>query len=227
MSVLSQAYIHLKVEASLYELEAVEEYLSFIGKKFALELYGNNLDVNVRIEEGSLKTWVTTAGFIYAGIAGYGSFRSGIDHMNHDGRAFGELVSSAFIEKANVDKERVYRVERRLGVPGKIKRLLVRIDKLQKATHTNQIVKKELSVLQREVQDIVNHIDSESDAELFVSNLPNDFRNVQLPIPSKPIPNYVDMPAIRPTSYIDYLSEGSLTTLASNVNNQLHINLKK
>jgi len=44
--------------------------------------------VNARIEEGSIKTWITAAGIIYAGVAGYGLFHSGNDHMIQDGKAF-------------------------------------------------------------------------------------------------------------------------------------------
>ncbi len=220
MTKLSEAYIHLKVDASLYELEAVQEYLSFIGNKYALELYGQELDIQVRVEEGSLKAWVTAAGIIYAGVAGYGSFRSGIDHLANDAKVFGEIVSSSFIEEAKIDKEKVYRVERRLGVPGKIKRLLTKINRLERANYTNSIVQKELGGLREEIQEIVNQIDSEKDAELFVSNLPGEFQNIQLPSPKQPLISSEVMPVIRQSVFTDYQSDGTLSDFASNVHHK-------
>ena len=227
MTTLSETYFNFKVDASRYELEAVYEYLSFIGNKYAVQIYGQEVDIQVRIEEGSLKAWVTAAGIIYGTISGYGSFRSGIEHLTEDARSFGKIVSARFIEDSGIEKEKIYRVEKRLGIPGKINRLLTRIEELEQADYSNQLVRDELKAIHSQVKRIIDDLDSDQDRKLFLSSLPDIYRDIQQPEPRVPIVERETMPVIRQGIYGDYQSDGSLTEFADEVHQHLHLTNKK
>lgn len=226
MSILSQAYLNLTIDASEIEIEAVRSYLSDIGRSYGIEIYGREIEIQVRVEEGSLKTWVTVAGAIYVVVAGYGSFRSGVDHLVLDARHFGEIIASRFIEDANIDEGKVYRVERRLGIPGRIRRLLVKIEKIEQAEYTNSIVRRELQELRDEVQGIVDDLDSDKDRRVFLSNLPTVYQDIEPTTPRLPEPPHKPMPMLRPTVPSDYKSDGALTEFADKYGHRLQITHK-
>ncbi|MEH6518735.1 MAG: hypothetical protein V7742_18815 [Halioglobus sp.] len=226
MSTLSVAYVHLKLSASVSEIEAVQEYLTIIGKNYAHELYKQEIYIEVHVEAGSLKAWVVVAGSLYIGIGQYGSFRSGIDHLVKDARTFGEAVSSTFIETADIDNEKVYRIERRLGIPGRIKRLLSKIDQIEQADYVSRLAVRDLSDLRLEVQGIVDDLDSEEDISLLVSNLPNVYRDVRRKRERNRGNISNDISAMRPDYYEDFVSDGTLSKFPSETLQSLYLTLK-
>src|SRR5690606_20767277 len=69
------------------------EWKGIAVEHFELEDYG----LVVVLEEGSLKGFtqvIAVVGVVYAAIAGYGSFRSGIDYLNKDGKAAAEAIQT-------------------------------------------------------------------------------------------------------------------------------------
>jgi len=223
MSTLSQAYLNLTIDASASEIEAVRTYLAEVGRCIAIEVYGQEIEIEIRIEDGSLKAWVTVVGLIWVGVASYGSFRTGIDYLVHDGRQFGEMVTSRFIEDAGLQDDKVYRVERRLGIPGRIRRLLVKIEKIENAEYTNPVVRTELEKLRQEVQRIVDDLDTDKDRKIFVSNLPEPYQDVLPTAPKLPeLPRHT-VPMLRPTVPSDYVSDGTLAEFSDKYGHRLRI----
>ncbi|MDQ7049024.1 MAG: hypothetical protein Q9M92_05570 [Enterobacterales bacterium] len=118
------------------------------------------------VEEGSVKAWLTVVGTIYAGIASYGSFRSGIDYLAEDSKDFSEYVLKTFKSEAKLPKETYYRTERRLCTPGKIQRLYKAIDSKQGSINKEAIHLK--------TKQIITELDSPQDRKYFLNEIPQE-----------------------------------------------------
>jgi len=186
---IAETYIHLRIDASEEFCEAARGYLYYRGNLFAKDCLGKEIEIFVRIEDGSFKAWLTVVGaLIFMGISNYGSFRSGIDHIINDARAFSEYVISDFLKEGNTPGEKVVRLERRLGVPGKIQRIFKRIDHMQQGEglDTNEEVKAELEAIKKQIIRVLEQIEEEKDRDLFLQSLPNLLREELPPPPPYP-----------------------------------------
>lgn len=180
---LAQTYIHLKpYRVSRKRLNSLGKRAEKIAVKAALDVYGGGVTVDVRLEEGSLRTWVSVAGVLtlsaYGVIADYKGFKESIQEMCKDAREYGLDVCGAFTEAAKANKGQVYRVERRLKTPGKLNRVLKKIEQLDKAAESMGTDK--LQAQLKDVQDELQTISSELTEEerkmmrqaLLFENLP-------------------------------------------------------
>jgi hypothetical protein len=147
MTALAQTYIHLNpFEIDEVKINRFMSELEGFGKQAALELYSRPIDLDIRIEEGSLKAWITvmgSIGAIYHGIAVYPDFKAGMETLVEDARTYGTLLLDKFIPTSGAAPEQIYRTERRSMTPGKIHRVIVRLEDLQQ--HLPQLSKEEAS----------------------------------------------------------------------------------
>jgi len=143
-------------------------------------VYGGDVTVDVRLEEGSLRTWVSVAGVltIYGAIADYKGFKESIQEMCKDAREYSMDVCGGFTAAAHVNKSQVFRVERRLKTPGKLNRLLKKIEQLDQVAEkmgTDKLqtelndVQRELAAIQSELSDEENKLVQQA---LVFENLP-------------------------------------------------------
>ncbi|OOE37404.1 hypothetical protein BZG00_15620 [Salinivibrio kushneri] len=178
MSKLSETYIHLDINLDEIGKSRLKEYLSNKAPLYAEGIYSQDLEFAVFVEDGSLKVWLATAGIIYAGVAGYGSFRSGIDYLVKDARAISEKVFED-VKQSGVPQDRVINFQRRLGVPGQIKRVLAETRKLER--ESSNLTEEERSVrlasIRRTMERISKNLDHQEDADLLRSNLPDLLRD--------------------------------------------------
>lgn len=123
MTVLAQTYLHLLVEPTQRQIEETQSYVLFLGALSAKEHFGQEVQLEIRIEHGSLKGWLTVIGGLYIGLSNYGSLREGIDYAVKDSREFSAWIIEKFKHEVAMPPEALYRTERRLGLPGKIQRL--------------------------------------------------------------------------------------------------------
>jgi hypothetical protein len=133
--------------------------------KSALDVYGGGVTVDVRLEEGSLRTWVSVAGVlaVYGAIADYKGFKESIQEMCKDAREYSVDVCGAFTDAAKANKGQIYRVERRLKTPSKINRVLKKIEQLDKAAETmgTDKLQDQLKDVQEELQAIQSELSEE------------------------------------------------------------------
>lgn len=183
MTELAQTYVHLAYDFTREERDWLIEYLEQIGKEVALDLFNQDISLYARVEEGSLKLWLTALGALYIGIGQYGSFRSGVDYMVKDGREFSERVIEVLYDKG-VEQSEVIRTERRLKIPGKVQRLMKQIDRLK----SDQVNSKDIEQVKRELMSVLNSIDNEKDRNLIVSAVSDNISPL-LPDPL-PVPKY-------------------------------------
>ncbi|MBS1943387.1 MAG: hypothetical protein JST38_21195 [Bacteroidetes bacterium] len=102
------------------------EWKGIVVEHYDLEDYG----LVVVLEEGSLKgltRLVAAAGVVYGFIAGYGSFRSGIDYMVQDGKAAAEAIRSKSPLKDEIERNMLVKFAADAGVITQVDRILNRV----------------------------------------------------------------------------------------------------
>lgn len=195
---IAETYIHIKDGPRGLSKEKARRYLEQHALVWAEQQFKHSVIVKVRVEEGSLKVWVLVGGLaLFNLIANYGSFRSGIDHLVADSRAFSSSVIEHIKEDENVSEEAVLRTEKRLGVPGKIKRFLKSLDKLNSPDISHNDRQVEIQELREEFLGILELLDNQQDRELFMEQVPEPIRQApNTPLP-EPIPGVISLDVIR------------------------------
>lgn len=185
---LAQAYIRFDFTASVEFKEALQNYLFYKGKLYANELYDRNLlegklYFKVDLVEGSLKSRLHVFGKFAIGVlATYGSIRAGMDYFVDDAKRLTEHIVADIKQEQYVDAGQIGRVERRLGVPGKIVRLLNLIEYI-KNNRNNISPNDQVEILERishqykELIQILDRQDSTTFQQtLFLEGLPIDIK---------------------------------------------------
>jgi hypothetical protein len=133
MAQLAEAYVRLRPyyvsEEQLARLGSATDEIARIG---ALEFYEQSVEIAVQFIEGTLWSKVKLTGAISLGVlTGYASIDGAInttERLCKSANLFGDYVCSAFIKEAEAKPEQVERVERRLKTPGKLRRVLTRME---------------------------------------------------------------------------------------------------
>lgn len=102
------------------------EWKGLAAEHFNLDDYG----LIVVLEEGSLKGFtrvVAAAGVVYGIVAGYGSFRSGIEYLEKDGRAAAEAIRVKAPLKDEIDRNTLVKFIADSGVITQVNRILQRV----------------------------------------------------------------------------------------------------
>lgn len=148
---LAQTYIHLsKVPRSLGTDEKFADLIQALALNIAPRYYGPECLLELELEEGSIKARLAVLGALYLAIGEYGDFRSGLDQLIRDARAFSQHVIADTIAAAGVPEDDVIRLERRLGLPGQIRRAL---ERLETNDHTDDEVRELVLRLLTDVAD--------------------------------------------------------------------------
>jgi len=164
---IGQAYIRLDIKADSEFKEAYEQFLLYKGKLYAKEFYKKDLIVDglyfaVELEDGTLKSRLKIFGKItITSLIAYGGIRTGIDYVIKDSQVITEHIARDVANEQSIGADRIGRVERRLGVPGKIKRLYNHIDKL--STNRNNLTENEqeeiIHRIQRNFEELIYELD--------------------------------------------------------------------
>lgn len=195
---IAETYIHILDVPRELSKDKVREYMERHVPAWAEERFKEFVVVKVRTEDGSLKVWVFVGGLaIFHFVSNYGSFRTGIDHLVSDARAFSEFVIERFSEDKNIPEDVLYRTERRLGVPGKIQRFLESLDSLDSPDISQRQRQEEAERLREEFIEIIELLDNEQDRRLFMHEVPpNISQQTNGPLPN-PIRGVISLEAIR------------------------------
>lgn len=127
MTDLAETYFRLAIRIEDSDREKLEAILEGIARNAAQGLFSQETEISVTLREGTLKGWIKVIGGIYAAVAAYGSFRSGVDYLVHDGQKFSNAISST-IENSGIAKSEILRIEKRTSVPGKLHRALSSVE---------------------------------------------------------------------------------------------------
>ena len=202
MSKLAETYLHLEIRLDDEGKKQLQRYLKEKAPVYSAGVYEYELEYAVNIEDGSVKVWLTVAGAIYAGIAGYGSFRSGIDYLVKDAQTVSEHVFED-LKASGMPQDHVVNFQRRQGVPGQIKRALRDIRMLEN-NGKNQSEKEYNSktrAVGRALERISKGLDHEKDLNFLKDNIPQQLQNL---LPSRLPDRHIDearLVALRPEEY--------------------------
>ncbi|MFA0812154.1 hypothetical protein [Microbulbifer epialgicus] len=204
MTKIAETYIHLDINLDENSKSKLKDYLIAQAPKYAKGIYEQSLQFEAFVEDGSLKVWLTYAGIIYAGVSAYGSFRSGIDHLIKDARAVSEMVLED-LKDSGVPEPKIINFQRRLGVPGQIKRTLSEVKKLDNEHRnlTEQERTERITSIRKSMERISKNIDNQEDADVIRNNIPS-FLKSSIPerLPKRDMER-AKMIALRPEEFID------------------------
>lgn len=195
MTRLAETYLHLNIRLSETDMYQLQVYLNDRAVTFAEGLFRQAPKFMVRVEEGSVRLWIVVAGALYAGISGYGSFRSGVDYAIKDARTFSERVLND-VRNSGISDAEIRRFERRLGVPGKIQRLFRQLDRLQEGGRSlsKAEYEREIQSINRGLDSLFKEVDRKQDRTLILDNLTMEFESR---LPERfPIPGPDELPMV-------------------------------
>lgn len=174
MSKIAETYFHLKVNVEKEKLYELKNYLEYVAAISAKEHFGFEVDIEILVEEGSIKGWLKVVGILYAGVAAYGSFRSGIDYLVKDSAGFSGYVIERLHTDTNLPDESFYRTERRLCTPGRIKRLYPKLDELSELLQADYMdsAKAQYELVQPGITRILEDLDTPEDRKMFLESIP-------------------------------------------------------
>ncbi len=131
---ISQTYIKIKVQPNTLLLNNLKKHFLYQGKIYSKEylkreFFKGKFYFKVEFVDGSLIGKLKLFGNLsIVAISAYGGLRSGIDYIVNDSKSFSNHVIESLKTNDIVDPQLIERVEKRLGIPGKIKRLFTTID---------------------------------------------------------------------------------------------------
>ena len=187
-----QTYLHLTVHASESQLATARSYFEYVAAVSAAERFQQDVYLDFRIEDGSLKGWLTVLGGIYAAISAYGSLRSGIDYLVSDARAFSQRIIDEAHDEIGIPQGAFYRSERRLGLPGRIQRLFPLLDETSTSIQEGDDVKalQNLHRVQERIKRIADELEEPEEQKVLQAlyeTVPDPLRK-RLPEPTQSIP---------------------------------------
>jgi len=164
---LGQTYIRFDFKANEEFKTALEKYLLHKGKIYAKEFFHKELVFDefyfvVETEEGSLKSRLKIFGKIAVGaLIAYGGIRTGVDYLIQDTRRITNHIVEDLANEPNINPNSIGRVERRLGVPGKLKRLYDDIQYLEnnRENLTEQDQRNLLNRISNRYDNLINELD--------------------------------------------------------------------
>jgi hypothetical protein len=132
MIVIAEPYARYTRTLEPSDIESAATRLLQAAERATREHFGDRYErlgitIAARVEAGSTRTWVTI-GAVLAALNSYGNLRQSIDYLVKDARSVGQVILSESPHSLGVD-EHAAGQQKRLGVPGQLRRLFVRVEK--------------------------------------------------------------------------------------------------
>ena len=144
--------------------DALAEKVELISVRQARELFPPECEIDIVVEEGSVKIAVKVLGALYLLVVGYGELRSGAIAMVQDATTL-----SAYVEKALSDRgASIQKVEVKPVFPQRLVRLLTSIDKASDSTLDEVKLEKTRAQLER----LMSSVRTEEDRAFLLEHLP-------------------------------------------------------
>lgn len=202
MSKLAETYLHLDINLDETEKSKLKNYLLSKAPIYSEGFFNQELEFAIYVEDGSVKIWLAAAGALYAGIASYGSFRTGIDYLVKDAQAISERLFED-VKQSGISYQQVTNFQRRLGVPGQIKRVLQKIKRLEKngQSLSKENYKIHMQSISGALERISKNLDHQQDLQLLRENIPQQLRaSIPKRLPSREI-ELAQYIALRPEEF--------------------------
>lgn len=182
---IAETYMYISDVPPELSISKAQLYLEEHASIWAGEHFKSDVRVKVVVSEGSLKVNILVGSLAaYNIVAGYGSFRTGIDYLVKDSQHFSEHVIESFKQDENISSDAIRRTERRLGIPGKIQRFYKALDKINSQDLSHNQRTETVEELKDEFLIIIELLEDERDRDAFMEELPNEIK----PLPNQPLP---------------------------------------
>lgn len=121
-------------EVTELNIESIGRLADEVARHVALEVYGEGVEVDVVLEEGSLLTKIGIIGALilgtYHAVADYPDFKIGVAELVSDADTFSNMFIEQFLSKSGAKKTQVTKLTVNAATPGKINRLVNTLEDL-------------------------------------------------------------------------------------------------
>lgn len=171
MAQLAEGYLHLKPFSYRQDPNELGDKITRHSIEVAASIYHFPVTVNIRIEEGSLRFWIEVVGGLCLMVSAYKDFKESAAELYGDAKKFGTEIIEIIKDETNAQKYSVFRSERRTKDIGRIYRLQMRLDKINRSKHmlSKNVYDQEFSLIMNEIYDLTATLNA-SDAEIIKEN---------------------------------------------------------
>jgi hypothetical protein len=170
-NILSQAYIHVEPKGieTKEELEAFKTKLTEFAKSRTDFFLGDNLDINVEFEDGSIKARITIMGTIFIllnGISNYKNFREGLQLLHSDAKWLSDAIISESLFETKAKHHDVIRVEARTGIIGSVHKILNQLDRIKSGANGSVLaidIVKKIEEVEKDILKLIDNINDKND----------------------------------------------------------------
>lgn len=158
--ILCEAYTHLDIETfstadSRAQLE--QQLRSFIQPR-AQFIFGQNVDLEISFEDGSLKTKIAILGAVATMISTYPDFKEGVENLTRDATILAQAANLEVVFNTQTNHCDRIRIEKRTGVLGRVNHLLNSAERIRDEAGHERIPTNELDLrrITENVDDLQN-----------------------------------------------------------------------
>jgi hypothetical protein len=164
-------------------LDSLADQLELLGAREARKLFPSDCDIDITVEEGSIKARLAVLGALYLAIGEYGDFRSGLQAVMQDARTLAENVEAIFNERGTAPQK----VEIKPTFPGKLNRLLESLVEEEGSSRDGDRLEKARAQLEK----LMSSVHDERERSYLAEQLPR--------VPASSEPSQRDIPSITTT----------------------------
>jgi hypothetical protein len=133
MIIIAQPYARYQETLAISELEPAATRLLQVAEDVCRQYFAQRYNqlgimIETRLEVGSTRTW-TTIMALTATLIFYGDIRQGADYLVKDAKMLSRLILPKVASTVGLQPSQPERHERRLGVPGELRRLFERVER--------------------------------------------------------------------------------------------------
>jgi len=206
--ILGETYFRFKLDYNESNKKIIKQALHKVSYNFEIYNYNKKYTkITVEFREGSIKTNIVIwAPVLYFAIGHYGDFRSGVDQILNDSRIFSEYISNIIISDPQISMDDIARIEKRKGIPGRIKEIYNQIDSIQR--NVNDLTPNQMSIRLNEIKQKISNLSwvlSQNDQQSLLNSLPSEY-TTNLPEPNEENTNYlINRYGLKPDEEIERL----------------------
>ncbi|MFG1306152.1 hypothetical protein V5F34_18690 [Xanthobacter autotrophicus] len=187
---IAQGYIHFETLGALRDRKAIGDSIFAQSRDLAAQIYQFEVEIEVRIEPGSVRSWITArakTGLVILQIVSiYSGFKDSIKEMYSDARYFSEKVNEFSKNAFDANDASVIRKERRTKFSGKIYRIKQRVDKLKENRENipPKVFNEEMEKISASLLSLSDEL-NEEELNIISNTLEIPERKLRIPEPSR------------------------------------------
>lgn len=172
--ILSESYIYIKDYDLTDEAKArIERFLEASIELRSESFFLADVKYDLKVEKGSLKIKCTILGSLAVFMASAANFREAVDRAHESSKFF---ASAIVVDGVVAAKRPMYKIdakEARLGVPGRLKRLLLKLSALSTFSANWKPIQaaNEIESLKKDIKNLYNDIGDDSERALISKGL--------------------------------------------------------